>query len=315
VWHVIASATSPRTKGALAAAAGPTTLITTLPPCTPNHPLVLSNQHRHTSNHCSQSPAPHSPGGASTSSARSTLINLKPQPQRYPSSTRTSPTRHPTRNTSSVAVPYITPRSSRRHIPLLKRALLHPLSREADVSGLPLGCTIRHPTPLTPPSWRTRLIHPPPPHSPPPTQPHSPIPVFFQHQFLQHNLHNPHQPATPSPPPLLLLCLRRTTPRQSTSPTALASAGAPLRPCPRILARPHSAVPPIPKTGSALALPKTQPATAPATCGLSTTSRNTKEAGLLQTVPPRMGRRRMQMARREVTARRMGSMGMALRAQ
>ena len=68
----------------------------------------------------------------------------QPQATTLPISNQDFAYQAPDRNTSTAAVPYITTRSSRRHIPLRKRALLHPLSHEADVSGLPLGCTIGH---------------------------------------------------------------------------------------------------------------------------------------------------------------------------
>jgi hypothetical protein len=78
---------------------------TTLPPAT----AILTLLYYHTTQTYPRplltiSPAPHSPGGLVTSSTRSALINLKPQP--YTSPTRTSPTRRqPIRNTSTAAVP------------------------------------------------------------------------------------------------------------------------------------------------------------------------------------------------------------------
>jgi hypothetical protein len=145
VWHVIASASSARTNGALAAAARtPNTLtdhqLYRLPlQSTPSCTITL---HRHTKT------TAHNLSSSSQPWWRRYIVrkehSRQPQATSLPTSNKDLAYQAPDRNTSTAAVPYITPRSSRRHIPLLKRASLHPLSHEVDVSGLPLGCTIGH---------------------------------------------------------------------------------------------------------------------------------------------------------------------------
>lgn len=123
----------------------------------------------------------------------------QPQATPKPTQTSTSPTTYLTRSITAAAVPDITPRSSRRHIPLLKRASLYPLAREADVSGLPLGCTIGH-TPSYPshhlrPGGRDQPTHHLPTHRRPPSrtrQSQSSSSISFYSTITTTNTNQPH---------------------------------------------------------------------------------------------------------------------------
>jgi hypothetical protein len=155
-------------------------------------------QHRHTQDHCSQSlqlltalvASLHRPQGALSSTSSHNPTHLEPGP-RLPGGTRSGiPALRLYHN--------ITSRSSRRHIPLPKRASLHPLAHEADESGLPLGCTIGH-TPSYPsyhlrPGGRDQSTHLPTRHRPPSRtrQSHSSSSISFYSTITSTTTHEPH---------------------------------------------------------------------------------------------------------------------------
>jgi hypothetical protein len=131
----------------------------------------------------------HRPQGALSSTSSHKPTHLQPGP-RLPGTRPGTPEPRLYHN--------ITPQSSRRHIPLLKRASLQPLAHETDESGLPLGCTIGH-TPSYPshhlrPGGRDQSTHHPTRHRPPSRtrQSHTSSSISFNSTITSTTTNQPH---------------------------------------------------------------------------------------------------------------------------